>query len=244
MPGIHSLLVAIVQPQDVERATRALVAAGLKVTLISSMGGFLREGNVTLLLGLARPEVSLAIQVLSEQCRQRMVYLNAEPYVPAAGSTHFITPVEVQVGGATVFVVPVEQFVRIDAQHRTYTYEPTERRKITMERKLILAVVPEEISNGILDALMDAHYGATLISTTGGLLRKGNATLMIGVEAAKTEDAIQQIERLCADTLPKMNITHPSVNIFVVDVERFESIGLEPVGRIKPSSAPTASATT
>ena len=99
-----------------------------------------------------------------------------------------------------------------------------------MDMKLILAVVPEEISNGILDVLIDAHYSATLISTTGGLLRKGNATLMLGVQAAKTEDAIQQIERFCADTLAKMNIADPSANIFVVDIERFENIGLERAG--------------
>ena len=238
MPRIQSLLVAIVQHEDVEDAIRALLSAGLKVTLISSIGGFLRTGNVTLLLGLARQDVPRAIQLLSEQCRQRTAYINAEPYVPAAGLTHFISPVEIQVGGATVFVLPIELFVRIDAQHRTYTYEPHERRESTMDMKLILAIVPEELSSGIVDTLIDAHYSATLISTTGGLLRKGNATLLIGVEAVKTEDAIQRVERFCAMMLPKMNIAAPSANIFVLDVERFESIGPEPIltanARTKP----------
>jgi len=226
--GIQSVMLAIVQHEDVEAAMRALVGAGLKVTCISSIGGFLRAGNVTLLLGLARADVPTAIQLLSKHCRKRTAYVNAEPFVPTVGITHFITPVEVQVGGATVFVLPIEQFVRIDEQRKEFAFEPNARGANTMDMKLILAIVPEELANGIMDTLIEAKYSATLISTTGGLLRKGNATLLIGVQAGKADDAIQRIERYCVDTLATQTVADPATSIFVLDVERYESIGMEP----------------
>ena len=229
MGNLQSLMIAIVQHADVETAMRALLQVGLRVTLISSMGGFLREGNVTLLLGLARQEVSMASRILSLYCKQRTAYVNAEPYAPAVGMTHFLTPIEILIGGATVFVLPVEQYIRINAHRRTRIHEPQERGKSDMEMKLVLAIVPEEQANGIMDVLVTAHYSATLISTTGGLLRKGNATLLIGVQANKTEDVLQRIEQFCVDALAKTNVADPSTNIFVLNVEQFASIGPEAV---------------
>ena len=224
---IQSLLFAIVQHEDSERATRALTGAGLRVTRISSIGGFLRAGNVTLLLGLARKDVALAIRLLSETCRQRTAFVNAQPFVPTAGTLHYIAPVEVQVGGATVFVLPIEEYIRVDALNNEFAFEPREGKGGEMDIKLILAIVPEELADGILDALVEAQYRATLISTMGGFLRKGNATLLICVQASKADDAMQRIERLCAEMLGKANITDPTTNIFVLGVEQYKIIGLE-----------------
>lgn len=227
--NIQSLLVAIVQHEDSESAMRALTAAGLKVTRISSIGGFLRAGNVTLLLGLARKDVPLAIRLLSETCRQRIALVNSEPLVPAIGMMHYIAPVEALVGGATIFVLPIAEYVHVDAQHKEHTFEPSGEKGAAMEMKLILVIVPEELADGILDALVEGQYRATLISTLGGFLRKGNATLLIGVQAGKVDDAVQRMERLCAEMLSKTNVGDPTTNIFVLDVESYKSIGLETV---------------
>ena len=49
------LIVAVLHDRDQKRASEALLRAGHKFTKIASTGGFLREGNVTLLIGAARP---------------------------------------------------------------------------------------------------------------------------------------------------------------------------------------------
>lgn len=64
--------------------------------------------------------------------------------------------------------------------------------------KLVIAIVPQEHSDAILDALMAAEYRATHISTTGGFLRRGNATLLIGVEANQVDDVLKRIRAACA----------------------------------------------
>jgi uncharacterized protein YaaQ len=65
---------------------------------------------VTLLLGVEEAKVPEAVRIIREKCRERSRYLT--PAIPAAEPGDFLTafPVEVQVGGATVFVVPVDSF--------------------------------------------------------------------------------------------------------------------------------------
>lgn len=232
MTLIQSLVLAIVQHNDAESAIHALSADGFQVTCISTIGGFLRTGNVTLLIGLPRNDVPRALELLSEHCRKRTSFINAEPFVPAGGIASLVAPVEVEIGGAAVFVLPVEQFVHIDAQRKVLTFEPGEKKgepmRTKVNMKLVMAIVPEEFAERILDSLTQADYGATLVSTTGGFLRKGNATLLIGVEATQVEQAIQRIEQACLDRLSRINTPDSSVNVFVLNVEQFESIGLEP----------------
>lgn len=107
------LVVAVVQGEDAERAVSALNDAGLGSTRVASTGGFLRQGNVTLLIGVDDSEVAKALQIIRQNCHERSRYLTAVP--PLAGPGEFLTanPVEVQVGGATVFVVPVDSFEKI-----------------------------------------------------------------------------------------------------------------------------------
>ena len=104
---IHHLLLAVVQEQDIDTATRALEALGLPVVFLSSAGGFLGRRNATLLIGLREGTEEDAIQSLEESCRQRIEYLT----LPLEGSPlPMPAPVPVTVGGATVFALPVERF--------------------------------------------------------------------------------------------------------------------------------------
>ncbi len=105
--SIQFLKIAIVQEQDVDLATRALVALGVPVFHLASTGGFLGRRNATLLVGLPENKEEEARVALQKSCRQRVEYLA----IPLEGSPLPLpTPVPVTVGGATVFTIPVEKF--------------------------------------------------------------------------------------------------------------------------------------
>lgn len=106
----HLLLMAIVQDQDLEPATKALQAMGASSTYMDSAGGFLGRRNATLLIGLPFAKKDEALQALHEACRQRIEYMT----LPLEGSAMPMpAPVPVTVGGATVFTLPVERFEQI-----------------------------------------------------------------------------------------------------------------------------------
>ena len=208
------LILAIVQSQDAESATHALTQAGLRVTRVGSVGGFLRTANVTLLLGLKRDEMPRAIQQLTEHCHERTIFVNA---ITEAAGWHagYIAPIEVTVGGATVFTLPVERFARFGAQPESAVSAAQEA-----GMKLVIAIVPHEYSDSVLDALMAAEYRATRISTTGGFFRRGNATLLIGVEANQVDDVLKRIETVCAAIAAKAKLPASCATVFVLNTER------------------------
>ncbi len=107
---IHSLMLAVVQEQDVEQATRTLETLGATVVYMASAGGFLGRRNATLMIGLPEGREGDALKVLESSCRQRVEYLT----MPLEGSPlPMPTPIPVTVGGATVFTLPVERFEEI-----------------------------------------------------------------------------------------------------------------------------------
>lgn len=107
---IHLLLMAVVQDQDLDSATRAVQSTGATVTYLSSAGGFLGRRNATLLIGLPAEKEKDALLALENSCRQRVEYLT----LPLEGSPMPMpAPVPVTVGGATVFALPVERFEQI-----------------------------------------------------------------------------------------------------------------------------------
>ena len=106
------LVIAIVNRDDAADLIHKLNKNGFMSTRLSTTGGFLRAGNITLLIGTEDRNVPRVIDILRECCSQR-----AEIVTSAAGnySEHFFAslPVEVKVGGATVFVVDIEQFIKM-----------------------------------------------------------------------------------------------------------------------------------
>jgi uncharacterized protein YaaQ len=107
------LIVAVLQGEDAAPAVQALNSSGFSVTRFSSSGGFLQQGNSTLLVGVDDDRVEDVVTVLRENCRERTRYLTPLPPVVEPGEFFMPYPVEVQVGGATVFVLPVEQFEKL-----------------------------------------------------------------------------------------------------------------------------------
>ncbi len=106
------LVIAVVHDRDRGRITESLLRAGLKFTKIGSTGGFLREGNVTLLIGVEENGVDRVLGIIGEASKTRKQFVNVLP--PDAGpvGTFIPSPVEVEVGGAVTFVVDVERFER------------------------------------------------------------------------------------------------------------------------------------
>ena len=105
------LLVAIVQDVDTRNALDALVAAGYRATKISSTGGFLVRGNATILIGVQDEQMTQVLDILRQHCHARREFVSTVmPLSEAASARHWMQPLEVEVGGATVFVLGVERF--------------------------------------------------------------------------------------------------------------------------------------
>lgn len=101
------------QGEDSPRTVQALSAAGITVTRVASTGGFLQQGNATLLIGVDDDRVDQVKQLIRENCRERSRFLTPMPPMVEPGEFFMPYPVEVQVGGATLFVLPVEQFEKL-----------------------------------------------------------------------------------------------------------------------------------
>jgi uncharacterized protein YaaQ len=80
--------------------------------MISTTGGFLREGNATLLIGVADENVEDVLKIIRESCHTRTQYVNPLPPTVESGELYMPTPIEVQVGGAVVFILKVDRFER------------------------------------------------------------------------------------------------------------------------------------
>ncbi|MCC6485629.1 MAG: cyclic-di-AMP receptor [Armatimonadetes bacterium] len=106
------LLIAIIQERDRRRVEEALSVEGFFFTKIASTGGFLRDGNVTMLLGVESEQLEQVLGVLRESSEARDQYVSLPPpdVMPSAGLMQ--APVKVTVGGAVVFVMDVERFER------------------------------------------------------------------------------------------------------------------------------------
>jgi len=101
---------AVVQDKDSHRLSTALVGAQFKTTKLSSTGGFLKSGNTTFIIGTEDDRVDTLLGVIKENCEHRDQLI--APISPMGGnaSSYAPHPVEVEVGGATVFVLSIDQF--------------------------------------------------------------------------------------------------------------------------------------
>ena len=101
------LLIAVIQRQDEAGLVKALTNQGIGVTRVSSQGGFLREGNVTLFMVIDDERLEEVLQLVRTHCYTRTKFVAPLPPIAESGEFYPSTPVEVQVGGASVFVVKV-----------------------------------------------------------------------------------------------------------------------------------------
>jgi CPA1 family monovalent cation:H+ antiporter len=106
--AIDRLMAVVIQYEDMDSAYKALIKQGVSVTRINSSGGFLRRRNVTLLIGLIHGQEEAVVGILSASCQERQIYLTT----PIEGLPASISaPIEVTVGGATIFTFEVDRCV-------------------------------------------------------------------------------------------------------------------------------------
>ncbi len=108
----YQLILAIVQDEDAGPVIEALTGDGFRATRINTVGGFLRKGNATVLVGVERERMHRALLIFRDNCETRTEY-----FVPTApgevGEPYPLDPIQVQVGGATIFVLDCERFERL-----------------------------------------------------------------------------------------------------------------------------------
>lgn len=115
-PGaINRLVVAIVNPDDAGPLADRLITQGFRLTRLDSAGGFLRRGNVTLLLGIPAPRLEDLLTIMQEECKTRIV-LAYDLFAQSTPDMLPAVPIEVQVGGATVFVLDVERVIYLGSE--------------------------------------------------------------------------------------------------------------------------------
>jgi uncharacterized protein YaaQ len=102
------LVFAIIQQDDADGLMETLRNEHHPFTKIGSTGGFLRSGNVTLVMGVQDNEVEPILHLLRENCKTRTQLMDLA--MSEVGTWHFSQPIEVSIGGATVFVLNVERF--------------------------------------------------------------------------------------------------------------------------------------
>lgn len=107
------LVIAVISSKDTDALLDALNREEIGATLIQSKGGFLREGNATVFIGVEEDRMNRLLHAISQNCRTRTRLMS--PSIPAIESGEYLPtgPVEVEVGGATVFVLPVERYERL-----------------------------------------------------------------------------------------------------------------------------------
>jgi len=107
------LVLAIVQGDDAGKLVDALTERQYRVTRIRTMGGFLKETNATILVGVEDDLVDDVLGVISATCKTRTQTVSVVPPVLDPFGLYVPSTTEVTVGGATVFVLPVDRWERI-----------------------------------------------------------------------------------------------------------------------------------
>lgn len=111
--GRVKLVVAIVNPEDAGALVDALLEREFRATRLHSSGGFLKQSNATVILGVDDDAVDEVLGIIRENCHSRTQLVNPMPPILEPGEFFLPYPLEVDVGGATVFVLPVERFERL-----------------------------------------------------------------------------------------------------------------------------------
>ncbi|WP_416198894.1 MAG: putative protein YaaQ [Sporanaerobacter sp.] len=106
------LIIAIVQDQDAPSLVEELTENEFRVTKLASTGGFLKSGNTTLLMGVENESVEKVLDIIEHTCKTREITTSLLS-VTMPGDTYIPYPLDVKVGGATIFILDVEKYIRL-----------------------------------------------------------------------------------------------------------------------------------
>ncbi|MDF2674203.1 MAG: hypothetical protein K0R09_2471 [Clostridiales bacterium] len=107
------LVIAIVHDDDAGELIRKLTETGYGVTKLATTGGFLKAGNTTLLIGVQKEKLDQVLDVIKDICKTRKGIISPPSPVLGATGVYVPAPVEITIGGATVFVMNVDSFEKM-----------------------------------------------------------------------------------------------------------------------------------
>ena len=105
------LVISIVQDVDADNLVEEIIKEGFRVTKMSTTGGFLKSGNTTLLIGVDDKKVDDLLEIINENCKTREVTKTIQT-INIPGQAMIPVPIQVKIGGATMFVLDVDEFKR------------------------------------------------------------------------------------------------------------------------------------
>jgi len=111
--AVMKLVMAIIHDEDAFQITDVLNEQGYSVTKLATTGGFLRAGNTTLICGVDDDRVEEMVSVIEKQCRSRKQITPVSLAHVGSADSYAPYPVEVTVGGATIFVLNIEEFRKV-----------------------------------------------------------------------------------------------------------------------------------
>ena len=106
------MVIAIVQDKDANKLGTEFVKANVRATRLATSGGFLRSGNTTFMIGIEDERVDEVLELIKETSHTRKQFMTPAVSLDVSMESTASTPMEFQVGGATVFVQDIEQFHR------------------------------------------------------------------------------------------------------------------------------------
>ena len=106
------LIIAIVQDEDSSRLINEMMNEGFSVTKLATTGGFLKSGNTTILAGVDDSRFQECLGSIEKVCKSRKQIATSPVTMGGSSGMYASYPIEVTVGGATVFVLTVDQFVK------------------------------------------------------------------------------------------------------------------------------------
>lgn len=105
------LIFAIINNDDSHAVQTALTKSGFQATKLASSGGFLMAGNTTFMIASEDDKLDEIIDIIREHSHKRQQFVPNSAAYGTGSYTSF--PVEVTVGGATVFVTNIERFEKV-----------------------------------------------------------------------------------------------------------------------------------
>ena len=106
------LIIAIVNNDDSAVVSSALTRENYTVTKLSTTGGFLKSGNTTLLAGVDDSRFQDCLGIIEKICKSRKQIATSPVTMGGSSGMYASYPIEVTVGGATIFVMSVDKFVK------------------------------------------------------------------------------------------------------------------------------------
>jgi uncharacterized protein YaaQ len=106
-------LVAVVHNEDARVLIDALLKHEFRATWLHSSGGFLKQSNATILVGVDDEKVDQIVDLIRQNCKARTQTVSPIPPIMEPGEFFMPYPIEVEVGGAVIFVLPIDRFERL-----------------------------------------------------------------------------------------------------------------------------------